>query len=280
MIYRSSLSFLWKRTSRSLTWKFDTKSSSNDDACPLASGIICASALNLFSSCFLNIRISVVEEFLNSRSENSSGYVERNVEQWRPWSIDVAGHYQISSFDGVVEFLHLIRQERLFFVECIVQFLRERSEAEWGKSTSVDSYLEKLMLSVVDQLPIESVCLIDIVLCLVVLRLGEGTRARMACEWLLSIVIVLLATSRRSGRLSSANASIRSNAVEYFPPCSATWPLDAILRTRPWNPLRMTFVVSLLPASFNGTYSWPFRPWSSVAHGVQTREVDNVLVQS
>lgn len=54
------------------TWKFETKSNSKDKA-PLLSGISWWRPLNLFSSCFLNIKISVVEEFLNKRSENSKG---------------------------------------------------------------------------------------------------------------------------------------------------------------------------------------------------------------
>ena len=152
----------------------------------------------------------------------------------------MVGHYQISPFDGVVELLHLIRQERLFLVECVVQFLRRRNEAERVKSTGDDPYLEKLMLSVVDQLPIEGVGLIDIVLCLVVLRLGEGAKGSRT---LLFIVIVLPVMSRTSDRLSSANVSTRLNVVEYFPPCSVTWPLDVILSTMPLNSLRKSFAV-------------------------------------
>lgn len=55
------------------TWKFETNSNSKANDCPLVSGIVFTNELNLFSSCFLNIKISVVEEFLNKRSENSNG---------------------------------------------------------------------------------------------------------------------------------------------------------------------------------------------------------------
>ena len=114
----------------------------------------------------------MVEEFLNRRSENSNGCKSEAVGVVCV-SLSTGHSYQIGTFDRFIEFLHLTGQNGLLLVECRVQLLQsneqhnsERNRSSWTR------YLDQVVFSLVDQLPIEVVGFVDIVLSFVVLCLN------------------------------------------------------------------------------------------------------------